>query len=237
MTSQTRRNTLKAAAVVATAPVVFSALAPAAQSNDGSAFAAEHSPVPLPFDAGSLDGLSKQLIDSHWRNNYVGSVRALNTIKQRIAAAMNDPDLPPFVFNDLKREHLLRTGSVILHELYFANLGGGGSPDDGIRETLSRSFGSYDAWESEYRRIAAGLGGGSGWVILAYNLHTSLLENYWSWDHMHGAPATMPLLVLDMYEHSYHMDYGAAAKRYVDAFFRNTNWSVVSERLALIQRR
>ena len=232
MPIHTRRDALKAAAVAASIPALLSAGGSlSAQAAGASAFTDSHTVVPLPFDSAKLDGLSKKLIDSHWQNNYAGSVRALNTIQQRIAGALADPDLPPFVFNDLKREHLLRTGSVILHELYFANLGGSSGAEAALRQTLARSFGSYETWETEYRRIAAGLGGGSGWVVLGYNLHTGGLKNYWSWDHMHSAPATMPLLVLDMYEHSYHMDYGAAAAGYVDAFFRNINWQVVGERL------
>lgn len=78
--------------------------------------------------------------------------------------------------------------------------------------------------------MGAGLGGGSGWVVLGYNLHTGLVENYWLWDHQHSPAATMPLLVMDMYEHSYQMDYGAAAIKYVDAFFKNIRWDVVASR-------
>ena len=68
--------------------------------------------------------------------------------------------------------------------------------------------------------------------MLGYNVHTAQAENYWLWDHLHGPPATMPLLVMDMYEHSYQMDYGAAAAKYIDAFFQNLQWEAVSARLA-----
>jgi Fe-Mn family superoxide dismutase len=78
--------------------------------------------------------------------------------------------------------------------------------------------------------MGAGLGGGSGWVVLGYNLHSGLLENYWLWDHLHSPAATLPLLVMDMYEHSYQMDYGAGAPAYVDAFFRNIHWRIVGAR-------
>jgi Fe-Mn family superoxide dismutase len=97
-----------------------------AMTQSSSAFATIHEAKPLPFDPSKLDGLSEKLIRSHWENNYGGSVKALNTIKQRLAAALDDSTLPPFVYNDLKREHLMRTGSVVLHELYFGNLGGAG---------------------------------------------------------------------------------------------------------------
>lgn len=196
-----------------------------------SAFTAVHEMKPLTFDPAKLDGLSEKLIRSHWENNYGGSVKALNTVKQRIVALLDDAEAPPFIYNDLKREHLLRTGSVVLHELYFGNLGGSGQPDAALRKVLGDAFGSAEAWEKEFRRIGAGLGGGSGWVTLGYNLHNGLLENYWHWDHASAPSSTMPLLVMDMYEHSYQMDYGATAVAYVDAFFRNIRWDTVTARL------
>ena len=76
--------------------------------------------------------------------------------------------------------------------------------------------------------------GGSGWVMLGYNRHFQALENYWMADHMHSPATTVPLLVLDMYEHSYQMDYGAATARYVDAFLANINWDRVMARIDAI---
>lgn len=196
-----------------------------------SAFTSNHEPRPLPFDPAKLDGLSEKLIRSHWENNYGGSVKALNAVKQKLAAFLEDANLPPYVYNDLKREHLMRTGSVVLHELYFGNLGGSGKPDEPLRKLLGAAFGSFETWEKEFKRMGLGLGGGSGWVTLGLNLHSGLLENYWQWDHLHAASATLPVLVMDMYEHSYQMDHGAAAPAYVEAFFRNIRWETVSQRL------
>ncbi|MDD2724376.1 MAG: Fe-Mn family superoxide dismutase [Methylovulum sp.] len=196
-----------------------------------SAFTTAHEPKPLPFNPAKLDGISEKLIRSHWENNYSGAVKALNTVKKRLVVALEDADTPPFLYNDLKREHLTRTGSVVLHELYFHNLGGSGKAGETLKKALAEAFGSYDAWEKEFRRIGAGLGGGSGWVVLGHNLHTGLLENYWLADHLHSPAATLPILVMDMYEHAYQMDYGAAATQYVDAFFRNIQWDVAAVRL------
>jgi len=84
---------------------------------------------------------------------------------------MADKDLPAYVYNDLKREHLLRTGSVVLHDFYFDNLGGSGQPGSSERQAIALAFGSFDLWETEFRRIGAGLGGGSGWVVLGFNRH------------------------------------------------------------------
>jgi superoxide dismutase, Fe-Mn family len=195
------------------------------------AFAQDHQPKPLPFDSAKLNGLSQKLIDSHWSNNYSGAVRALNETKKRLAAALADRDLPAYIYNDVKREHAMRTGSVVLHELYFDNLGGNGKADSAAQSWLGTAFGGFDRWESEFRRIANGLGGGSGWVVLGYNHQFGTAENYWMADHTTSPAATTPLLVMDMYEHSYHMDFGAAAGMYVDAFFNNINWETVLKRI------
>jgi len=202
---------------------------------DASAFDDTHELKPLPYKAAALKGLSARLIESHWSNNYGGSVRALNATNRRLVAALADHDLPAFTYNDLKREHLMRTGSVVLHELYFDNMGGDGTAPADARRLIASSFGDFDRWESEYRRIAAGLGGGSGWVVFGYNRHFRALENYWMADHMHSPATTVPLLVMDMYEHSYQMDYGAATARYIDAFFANINWDRVMARIEAIR--
>jgi Fe-Mn family superoxide dismutase len=210
------------------------ALAQSSQSTPmlSPAFAGNHQPKPLRFDPAKLDGLSERLIRSHWENNYGGSVRTLNTIENRLAAALADPDFPPAAYGGLKREELLRTGSVVLHEIYFDGLGGNGEAAGGIRVAITAAFGSFETWLTDFKRTASALGGGSGWVILAHNSHTGQLHNYWSWDHMHAPVMSAPLLVLDMYEHSYQMDYGAAAARYIDAFFRNVDWEIVDRRFS-----
>jgi superoxide dismutase, Fe-Mn family len=84
--------------------------------------------------------------------------------------------------------------------------------------TIAQAFGSFDARESEFRRVGAGLGGGSGWVVLSYNQHTRELENYWQADHAQGPASTAPVPVMGMYEHSCQMGYGAAAAKHIDAF-------------------
>ncbi len=196
-----------------------------------SVFAANHELKPLPFDPAKLNGLSEKLLKSHWENNYGGSVKALNTVKQRLKTYLDDTNIPSFMYNDLKREHLLRTGSVILHDLYFGNLGSTEKADTTVNKFLAEAFGSSDTWEKEFKRMGAGLGGGSGWVVLGFNLHTGLLENYWQWDHAHAPTATLPILVMDMYEHSYQLDFGAEAAAYIDAFMRNIHWQTVATRL------
>lgn len=196
------------------------------------AFAGGFQPRPLKFDPARLDGLSERLITSHWENNYQGSVKTLNAVRRRLAAALADSEAPPAIYGSLKREELHRTGSVVLHELYFDGLGGDGQAAGSIRDAIIAAFGSFATWEAEFRRTGMSLAGGSGWTILAYNLHTRSLNNHWAWDHMHGAAAGVPLLVLDMYEHSFHMDYGTQAAKYIDAWFRNLDWEAVDRRYA-----
>ena len=233
MSTITRREAIGTAAVGgAWAALIGGATSQvsAQETSRVAAFAGKHAPKPLRFDPAKLTGLSERLITSHWENNYQGSVRGLNTIETRLAAAMADPDYPTVAYAGLKREELHRTGSVVLHEIYFDGLGGNGNPGGSIYEALDSWFGSFEAWEAEFRRTAMSLAGGSGWCVLSWNAHTGSLHNYWAWDHMHGAVTGSPLIALDMYEHSYHMDYGTAAARYVDAFMANLDWEVIDAR-------
>jgi Fe-Mn family superoxide dismutase len=201
-----------------------------AQTAMAPVFSGGHQPKPLGFDLSKLTGLSEKLIRSHWENNYQGSVKALNMVEGRLGTAMANKDLPPVIYGDLKREELHRTGSVILHELYFEQFGGNGQASGAIRDALAHSHGSFEAWEAEFRRTAMALAGGSGWCILAYNHYTKSLHNYWAWDHTNGPITGIPLLLIDMYEHAFAIDYGAAAAKYVDAFMQNIDWSVVDGR-------
>jgi Fe-Mn family superoxide dismutase len=153
MNSLTRRTLIQVAAV---SPAIVAAAAEPVTSagppDNAAAFSRQHSPVPLPFDAKSLKGISEKLIQSHWENNYVGASKALNTVRGRLAQALADANTPPYVYNGLKREQAIRTGSVVLHEFYFGNLGGDGKAPANLRTKLAESFGSYDRWESEFRR-------------------------------------------------------------------------------------
>jgi Fe-Mn family superoxide dismutase len=241
MDDLTKRDTLKTLAAGSAGLTLSGALGiGSAQAQDkpspAPAFRSARQAKPLPFDPAKLKGLSEKLVRSHHENNYTGAVNALNAVEKRLDMLMRDKDIPPFVYGPLKREELHRTGSVVLHEHYFANLGGDGKPAGAILDAINQAYGSAQSWEAEFRRTAASLAGGSGWAMLSYNLHTGELHNYWAWDHMHNAPTGLPLLVLDMYEHAFHMDYGAAAARYLDAFMQNVQWEEVNRRYAAAQR-
>lgn len=184
---------------------------------------------PLPFDPAKLNGLSEKLLVSHHANNYSGAVKNFNKTEDHLAALAGDA--PGFVLGGVKLHELTYTNSIILHEAYFGNLGGNGKYGDKFTSLISDAFGSVAAWEAQFRATAMSLGGGSGWVILAYNAHTGALRNYWSNHHTLAPAMGIPLIVLDMYEHAYHMDFGAAHAKYVDAFFLNLNTEVVEQRL------
>src|SRR5262245_48853739 len=193
------------------------------------AFRGEHAIVPLPFDPTKLKGLSEKLLVSHHDNNYAGAVKRLNLIQQQLGSI--PADAQPYQYGSLKREELIASNSKHLHELYFANLGGNGRADGAASSLLQEQYGSLAAWEQDFRQTALSLGGGSGWVIVAYDRPSGSLHDWWSWDHMHQVAGGEPMLVLDVYEHAYAMDYGAATKAYIDAFMANVQWDEVNRRV------
>lgn len=182
---------------------------------------------PLSCDPARLKGLSEKLIVSHYENNYGGAVKRLNAITEQLAA-LDFAKAPVFTINGLKREELIATNSMILHELYFDGLGDSGSPPGALMDALMRDFGSIERWQSEFSAMGKAQGGGSGWVLLVYSLRDNKFVNQWAADHTCHLARGAPILALDMYEHSYHMDYGAKAAAYVDAFMLNINWNNVA---------
>jgi Fe-Mn family superoxide dismutase len=171
------------------------------------------------------------------RHNYGGAVRRLNAISARLAT-LDWAHAAQFEVNGLKREELIAAGSVILHEIYFESLGGhGDSPPSGLidppvplAKALERDFGSVSAWCSEFTTMAKALAGGSGWVILAWSERLARLVNLSATDDAHALAGARPILALDMYEHAYHLDFGASAAAYVDQVMKNLNWKRIGER-------
>lgn len=184
-------------------------------------------PHPLPFDPATLPGLSEKLLRSHHQNNYGGAVSRLNAIRAQLAG-LDFASAPGFALNGLKREELIASNSMLLHELYFASLGGqGAAPAPGMALALAASFGSTERWREEFVAMGKALGGGSGWVLLVFQPREGRLINQWASDHTQTAAGGVPILALDMYEHAYHLDHGAAAGAYVDAFMTNIDWAAV----------
>ena len=186
---------------------------------------------PISFKPPRLKGLSARLMASHYENNYGGAVRRLNAIRGDLAA-LDPASAPGFRLNGLKREELIATNSMLLHEIYFDSLGegGGGDPSGALADAIARDFGSIARWQAEFVAMGKALGGGSGWVLLTRSPRDGTLSNVWAADHTHGLAGGTPLLALDMYEHSYHLDFGANAGAYVDAFMANIAWARVAAR-------
>jgi Fe-Mn family superoxide dismutase len=187
---------------------------------------------PLTLDLNQLNGLSAKLLASHHENNYSGAVKRLNAIRKQLGE-LDWASAPVFVVNGLKREELIAANSAYLHELYFDGLGGDGQlTAGGLAAALERDFGSVQRWQAEFTAIAKAMGGGSGWALLAWSPREERLVNHWAADHTHLLAGATPLLALDMYEHSYHMDFGAKAAAYVDAFMKNIRWEAIALRHA-----
>ena len=186
--------------------------------------------LPIPVRPWTLNGLSERMIVSHYENHYGDAVRALNAVSGELAAV--DVGTPGYRLRALKRDELMALGAIELHELYFGNLGGEGNkiPED-MRATLEEHFGTVAAWRREFVGLAQSLAGGSGWVVLGWSRRQRRLYNYIADDDTQTGIDTAPVLVLDMYEHAYHIDFGANATAYVDAFMRNVDWAAVTRRI------
>ena len=199
--------------------------------------------APIAVRPSTLSGLSERMVVGHYEDHYGSTVRALNDIRRELAAL--DEETPPNRLGGLKREELSLMGSVALHELYFANLGGFrragpnsglGRPDwhevpDDFAQEIAADFAGAGSWRREFVALAQSLADRSGWVILSYSRRHKRFSNQIATDHTQAAVDAAPVLVLDMYEHAYLMDFGANATAYIDTFFRNINWEVVLKRI------
>jgi Fe-Mn family superoxide dismutase len=195
-----------------------------------------YSVKPLGCDPKRIKGMSEKLIVSHYENNYGGAVKRLNLIMEKLAE-LDFNTAPGFLINGLKREQLMAANSMVLHELFFESLGDASAPDGALEQALARDFGSYDRWRAEFSAMGKAQGGGSGWVLLTYSRRDGRLTNQWAMDHTTTLAGGQPILALDMFEHAYHMDYGARAAAYVDAFMSVINWPQVGKALALVKGR
>jgi Fe-Mn family superoxide dismutase len=190
-----------------------------------------HRILPIPCKPYTLNWLPERLIVSHYENNYGAAVRSLNAVRDRLAGIDPTASIAAEI-RALKREELSAMASVVLHELYFANLSGGGKvPGEMMTAALEEHFGGVDRWRREFVGAAQSLAGRSGWVVLSYLPHEGRLDNQIALEDAQAIPGAVPILVLDMYEHAYHLEFGANATAYVDAFMRLIEWTVVTERL------
>ena len=178
--------------------------------------------------AKELNGISRRQIQEHHDVLYKGYVNKLNEIETKLAAA--DPAEANATFSlirELKREEVFATKAIRLHEAYFENLGGDGACKGPALDLIRQDFGSYEKWEAQFKALGMAA---RGWVVLAFDYIDSKVHSYLSDIHSDGVFQTGILLVLDMYEHAYFIDYGTGKKAYIEAFMKNVDWEVVNKR-------
>jgi superoxide dismutase, Fe-Mn family len=188
--------------------------------------------APLYCRPWTLNGITPRLIESHYEVNYGGIVRRLNAISKELAE-LDPGTTPPEVLHRLKRDEFVALNSMLLHELYFASLGGDGrAVPEAMAGALTRDFGSVMRWRDEFVALATGLAeaGSTGWVLLAYVPRDRRLINQAAADDAQTICGGIPILALDMYEHAYHIDFGANASTYIASFMRNIEWSAAQTR-------
>ncbi len=223
MSLELDRRSAMLAGLVTTAAMLNQGCATAQNSTAPSPTAFQ--PRPLPFDPKTIPGFSEKILVSHHDNNYAGAVNRIGAIRGELAK-LDIATAPGFAINGLKREELLAINSMILHEAYFASLGKGGSqPGPRLAAQIEKDFGSDAKWRAEFVAMGKALGGGSGWVLLTWSPRLGQLTNQWAADHTMTIADGQVLVALDMYEHAYHMDFGAKAAAYVDAFMKALDWA------------
>ncbi len=177
-----------------------------------------------------LDGISQEQLEQHYKlyNGYVANVNKWMENMNKLEPGSQE-------WNEVKRRFGFEINGVVLHDLYFSNMkpNGGDLPQGSkLMTTITEQFGSYDNWLADFK--ATGKMRGIGWVITYQCCHSNKLVNVWVSDHENGHPAGFtPVLVMDVWEHAFTVDYKPTEKgTYIDAFFKNINWAEVESRLA-----
>ena len=188
-------------------------------------------------------GMSDQLLTNHFVL-YEGYVKNVNALLELLAA--KEPGTPEYA--ELKRRFGWEWNGMRLHELYFGNMKGneklkmkneelggekgekaGSGVGSRMLEVLENSFGSFEKWRKDF--VGTGTMRGIGWVILAKDPQTGMLFNTWINEHDGGhLSGAMPILVMDVFEHAFMLDYGLKRADYIEAFFKAIDWSVVEKR-------
>jgi superoxide dismutase, Fe-Mn family len=178
-----------------------------------------------------MEGFSETLLKNHF-TLYQGYVTNTNKVLDTLDQMNKDAKTATPEFAELKRRLGWEFNGMRLHEYYFENLGskGGINKDSKAAKTISASFGSVEAWEKDFR--ATGAMRGIGWVVLYQDTSTGRLINFWVNEHDTAHPAGCnPLLIMDVFEHAFMIDYGLKRADYIEAFFKNINWSTVDARI------
>jgi len=177
-----------------------------------------------------MDGFSEALLENHFKL-YSGYVKNTNKVADALNAMLDEGKAGSYEYAEYKRRFGWEWNGMRLHELYFGNLGGSDSKgaEGGVKTAIESQFGNIENWEKDFR--ATGGMRGIGWVVLSRDPVGGLLVNSWINEHdvAHLAGAS-PLLVMDVFEHAFILDYGRAKGDYIDAFFKNIDWAKVGNR-------
>ena len=178
-----------------------------------------------------MEGFSETLLKNHF-TLYQGYVTNTNKVLDTLAQMLKDGKTGAYEYAELKRRLGWEFNGMRLHEYYFENLGGKGglNPGGKLYKKMVEDFGSYENWEKDFR--ATGAMRGIGWVVLYQDPANGSLINFWINEHDVAHPAgSNPLLIMDVFEHAFMIDYGLKRADYIEAFFKNIQWGAVEARL------
>lgn len=186
-----------------------------------------YTPKPLPYK--ELKGISQKTLEIHHGKLYTGYVNKRNEIEEKLKNVDLSTANPTYSdLRELKIEETFAGNGVVLHEAYFDGMGGaGGAPTGALLAAIEAEWGSYEKWEAEFKACGMAV---RGWVVLALDTNDGRLHNYVSDAHNQGGMwGAIPILVHDVYEHAYFIDYGSDRKKYIDDFMANLNWATAEE--------
>ena len=179
-----------------------------------------------------LAGFSDTLLTNHF-TLYEGYVKNTNALSDKLKALAEKGEFSTPDFAEFKRRFGWEWNGMRMHELYFGNMAKEAAPlaDGTLKEKLVTAYGSLENWEKNF--VATGAMRGIGWVVLAHDAETGKLYNVWVNEHDLGhLVGTKPLLVMDVFEHAFMIDYGLRRADYIAAFMKAIDWKVAEERLA-----
>ena len=182
------------------------------------------------FNIPELKGISKKSVDEHLKL-YAGYVKFTNTVLDKIGEYMADSEKNAYVLGELQRRFSFEFNGMRNHEYYFESLEGGATPlpeGSALRAQIEKQAPSFDAWLAGFKAIA--MTRGIGWAVMYFDPVMKQLTHAWiDEQHLGQLNGLQYVLGIDMWEHSFYMDYGTEKKKYVEAFFENLNWSVIEE--------
>lgn len=178
-----------------------------------------------------MEGFSETLLKNHF-TLYQGYVTNTNKVLDTLDQMLKEGKTAAYEFAELKRRLGWEFNGMRLHEYYFENLGGKAGLDASGRlaKKMAEDFGSHEAWEKDFRAVGAMRG--IGWAVLYQDTSSGRLMNFWINEHDVSHPAgCAPILIMDVFEHAFMLDYGLKRADYVEAFFKNADWSAAEGRL------